>query len=172
MDYATLLIDNLQRYNDKYAKGADLLSNPETVIGGIRFSDAVMESLHDPEHPQEHSLCFFIPTVRIIPEVYLWKYLDLIPILHLDQAHVIIHRNNVTYIPAVADLQELQCIRMFLITGKRMNEFLQVLKDRLRKVRIFCMEIRVAGNLIEFPYLQKCFHITDPCQLIYNSVVF
>ncbi|MBQ5339129.1 MAG: transglutaminase domain-containing protein [Oscillospiraceae bacterium] len=54
MDYATLLIDNLQRYSNRYAKAAELLSNPETVISGIRFSDAVMESLHDPQHPQFH----------------------------------------------------------------------------------------------------------------------
>ena len=53
-DYASFLTDRLQRYGSNYQKGADLLSNPDTVLNGLHFSDAFMEILHDPKHPQFH----------------------------------------------------------------------------------------------------------------------
>ena len=54
LDYAALLIDNLQRYNGNFRKAPDLLSDPDTILNGFHFSDAFLERLHDTEHPQHN----------------------------------------------------------------------------------------------------------------------
>ena len=52
LDFSSLLIDNLQRYNQNFTKAPALLSDPDTIIRGLHFSDAFVQSLLTPDHPQ------------------------------------------------------------------------------------------------------------------------
>ena len=52
LDFSSLLIDNLQHYNQNFAKAPALLSDPDTIICGLHFSDAFVQSLLTPDHPQ------------------------------------------------------------------------------------------------------------------------
>ena len=51
IDFSALLIDNLQRYNTDFRKAANLITDPDRIINGLHFSDAFMQTLLHPEHP-------------------------------------------------------------------------------------------------------------------------
>ena len=53
-DFSAFLTDNLQRFSTNFRMAAPLVADPDRILQGMHFSDAFMQILLNPEHPQFH----------------------------------------------------------------------------------------------------------------------